>query len=70
MLGVDYKSIYKNTLTTYFPDKNGASNGKTGSDIERILAFNQLKIKDPGLYLKPWDELLEYALNSEKNINS
>lgn len=70
LLGIDYRSIYKNTLTTYFPDKDGASNGKTGSDIERILAFNQLGIKDPGLYLKPWDKLLEYALNSEKNINS
>jgi len=70
ILGLDYKSIYKNTLTTYFPDKNGASTGKTGSDIERILAFHEIGVKDPGLYLKPWQELLEYALQSEENINS
>ena len=70
LLGIDYKSIYKNTLTTYSPDKDGASTGKTGSDIERILAFNVLGIKDPGLYLKPWEELLENALKSKKNINS
>ena len=70
LLGVDYKSIYKNTLTTYSPNKDGASTGKTGSDIERILAFHKLGIKDPGLYLKPWEELLENALKSEKNISS
>tara|TARA_Y100001970_G_C14156351_1_gene815789 strand:+ start:691 stop:1464 length:774 start_codon:yes stop_codon:yes gene_type:complete len=70
MLGIDYKSIYKNTLTTYFPNKDGASNGKTGSDIERILSFYNIGIEDPGLYTKPWKELLKYAQESEKSINS
>ena len=69
-LDVNYRIIYKNTLTTYLPDKDGFSNGKTGSDIERILAFNNLNIEDPGLYLKPWEELLKHALESEKNITT
>ena len=70
ILNLDYEVIYRNTLTTYFPDTNGASNGKTGSDIERILAFNQLGLEDPGLYTKTWEELIENALDSESNINS
>ena len=65
ILKIDYKTIYKNTLTTYSPDKNGFSNGKTGSDVERILAFNNIGLEDPGLYLKPWEEILEHALESE-----
>ena len=69
-LNLDYKLIYRNTLTTYSPDSNGYSNGKTGSDIERILAFNELGIEDPGLYLNSWDKLLSHALNCEKELNS
>ena len=41
-LNLDFNSIFKNTITSYAPDKNGISNGKTGSDIERILAFNAI----------------------------
>ena len=69
-LNLDYKLIYRNTLTTYSPDSNGYSNGKTGSDVERILAFNQLGIEDPGLYLNSWDKLVSHALDCEKEINS
>ena len=69
-LNLDYKLIYRNTLTTYSPDSNGNSNGKTGSDVERILAFNQLGIEDPGLYLNSWDKLVSHALDCEKEINS
>ena len=69
-LDLDYKLIYRNTLTTYSPDSNGYSNGKTGSDIERILAFNQLDIEDPGLYLESWDKLVTHAIKCEKEINT
>ena len=69
LLGIDYKEIYKNTLTTYSPDKKGYSNGKTGSDVERILAFNQIGIEDPGNYNATWNSLLKYALQSESDIN-
>ena len=70
-LNLNYKEIYKNTLTTYSPDDKGYSNGKTGSDIERILAFKTLGIQDPGLYHNSWDELVMYAVKceEEKNIN-
>jgi len=66
-LNLDFNLIYKNTLTTYFPNANGESNGKTGSDVERILAFNELKIQDPGLYTADWDTLVSYALNCKKD---
>ena len=69
-LDLDFNLIYSNTLTTYSPDKNGKSDGMTGSDVERILSFNEIGIKDPGLYNKKWSELLEYALNCEKEIIS
>ena len=69
-LDLDFSLIYTNTLTTYSPNKDGYSNGMTGSDVERILSFNELGLKDPGLYNKKWSELLEYALNCEKEIIS
>ena len=45
------------------------SNGKTASDVERILAFHELGIKDPIDYTESWESVLEYALNSEKEYN-
>jgi len=69
-LNVDFNTIYKNTLTTYSPDENGKSNGKTGSDVERILSFNKIGVKDPGLYTESWDRLVEYALKCETEMNS
>jgi len=65
-LKLDFNLIYKNTLTTYFPNTKGESSGKTGSDVERILAFNEIGIKDPGLYTEDWETLLSYALNCNK----
>ena len=38
---IDYKIIYRNTITSYCPNDQGVSDGKTGSDIERILAFKK-----------------------------
>ena len=69
-MGIDYKQIYQNTLTTYSPDEKGYSNGKTGSDVERILAFKSLKIQDPGLYHSKWDKLVDYAMNCEEENNN
>ena len=67
-LKLDFNTIYKNTLTTYYPDNEGRSNGKTGSDVERILSFNEVGIKDPGLYTKKWEELVKYALDCEEQM--
>jgi len=69
-LNLDYNDIYSNTITTYSPDRYGYSSGKTGSDVERILAFNSLGLKDPGIYNKSWSELVKYALNVEKKHNA
>ncbi len=69
-LNLDYNEIYSNTITTYSPDRDGYSDGKTGSDVERILAFNSLGLKDPGKYNKSWSELVKHAIGVEKNHNT
>ena len=69
-LNLDFTTIFKNTLTSYEPDKNGRSNGKTGSDIERILAFNENGLMDPIEYTKSWKEVLENAIKTEKKFKS
>ena len=48
----------------------GRSNGKTGSDIERIIAFNKNGLKDPIDYIDSWEKVLEYALKTEKKFKS
>ena len=68
-LNLDFEVIFKNTITSYNPNKDGMSNGKTASDVERILAFHELGIKDPIDYTESWESVLEYALNSEKEYN-
>ena len=64
-LSINFNQIFKNTLTSYAPDKNGISYGETASDIERILAFNDIGIPDPISYHKSWEEVLENALKTE-----
>ena len=68
-LKINYNQILKNTLTSYLPNKNGVSNGDTGSDIERILAFHELNLKDSIQYTKPWDEIVKNALRYKSKIN-
>ena len=41
-LGLDFDTVFANTNTSYEPDEKGRSSGKTGSDIERILAFHAI----------------------------
>ena len=60
-LKLNFDTFFKNTLTSYNPDKNGISDGKTGSDIERILAFNSIGLKDPIDYSDTWDNVLKHA---------
>tara|TARA_Y100001970_G_scaffold94742_1_gene119392 strand:+ start:3499 stop:4293 length:795 start_codon:yes stop_codon:yes gene_type:complete len=69
-LNLDFDTIFKNTITSYSPDNNGISSGKTGSDIERILAFNSLNKKDPIQYQSSWEDVLDNALKTEKNFIS
>jgi len=69
-LHLNFNDIFKNTLTSYHPNDDGISDGKTASDIERILAFNELGLKDPLEYTISWEEVLKHALNLEKNYKS
>ena len=69
-LNLNFNTIFKNTLTSYEPDDKGRSNGMTGSDIERIIAFNKNGLKDPIDYIDSWEEVLENALETEKKFKS
>ena len=65
-LDIDFDTIFRNTNTSYNPDEHGRSSGKSGADVERILAFNQLGRKDPVEYVDTWENVLEGALQLEK----
>ena len=65
-LGSDFDTIMANTNTSYYPDKYGRSSGKTGADVERVLAFNSIGRKDPLNYVDGWETALNYALEQER----
>ena len=65
-LGLDFDEVFRRTLTSYQPDADGRSDGATGSDVERILAFNTIGREDPVEYTKPWDDVLKDALEIER----
>lgn len=65
-LGLNFDEIFRRTLTSYQPDADGRSDGTTGSDVERILAFNAIGRRDPVEYVKSWDETLADALEIER----
>ena len=67
-LNLDFDMIFRNTLTSYNPDKSGLSDGKTASDVERILAFHELNLIDPIQYNYSWEEVLKNALDLEKDF--
>ena len=53
----------RSTITSYAPDSEGRPNGRTGSDIERILAFHEIGRDDPVEYIEDWKSVLRHALN-------
>lgn len=61
-LGLDFDTVFRNTNTSYNPDDSGRSSGKSGADVERILAFHSLGRKDPVQYIGGWDSALASAL--------
>lgn len=69
-LGLDFETIFRNTCTSYEPNSEGLSSGRTGADVERILAFHQLGIPDPIKYVRSWEEVVADALEMERNANS
>lgn len=67
-LGIDFDTIFSNTITSYNPDNEGRSSGKSGSDIERILAFHKIGRRDPIEYIEPWEKVLQNAIATEKDF--
>ena len=65
-LGLDFDTVMSNTNTSYQPDNEGRAHGKTGADIERILAFHKIGRKDPIEYVEPWNVVLEHAIKTEQ----
>ena len=61
-LGLDFDEILGSTITSYNPDELGRSSGRSGSDVERILAFYEIGRKDPIEYVESWESVLENAL--------
>ena len=61
-LGLDFDTVFANTNTSYNPDELGRSSGKSGADVERILAFHAIGRKDPVEYVDGWEAALENAL--------
>ena len=68
ILNLNFNEIMGSTITSYNPDKNGISSGKSGSDVERILAFHELGLVDPIQYSSSWDSVLENALKLKHKV--
>ncbi len=61
-LGLDFNTVFANTNTSYAPNAQGQASGKTGADVERILAFHEFGRPDPVAYVKSWEEVLQDAM--------
>ena len=64
-LGLDFDVVFANTNTSYSPDERGRSLGRTGADVERILAFHAIGRKDPVEYVEGWDVVLRDAIKTQ-----
>ena len=62
-LGLNFDTVLTNTNTSYNPDDQGRSSGKSGADVERIIAFHTIGRVDPVEYVDGWTSVLEYALS-------
>lgn len=51
ILDLDWIEVYKNTLSCYSPDKNGASCGECPTCIERLRIFKTSGLCDPAPYI-------------------
>ena len=69
-LGVDFDTVFRNTNTSYTPDQLGRSSGRTGADVERILAFHAIGRKEPVEYVEDWSTVLERALATQKEYEA
>lgn len=65
-MGCHFDDVYRRTMTTYDPTPEGMSHGKTGSDIERILAFHAVGRQDPFPYIGGWQAALHHAQEEDR----
>jgi len=63
-LGLDFDTVFANTNTSYNPDVKGRSSGRSGADVERILAFHSIGRVDPVEYVDGWESSLRSALTA------
>ena len=68
ILNLDFDTVFTNTNTSYNPDAQGRSSGRSGADVERILAFHAIGRKDPVPYVESWGTVLSNALQVEKEM--
>ncbi len=68
LLGLDFETVFRNTITSYQPDESGRSDGLTGADVERILAFEKLGVIDPIDYCEPWPVIVARAKAVEQEF--
>ena len=68
VLDLDFDAIMGSTITSYNPDRLGRSSGKSGSDVERILAFYDIGRIDPIEYIDSWEKVLANALELKEEI--
>ena len=69
-LNLDFDTVFANTNTSYNPDSQGRSSGRSGADVERILAFHAIGRKDPVTYVESWDAVLANALQVEQEMRT
>lgn len=69
-LGLDFDTVFRNTWTSYQPDPQGRADGRTGSDVERILAFAEIGRVDPVEYREPWESALAFARSAETQFRN
>ena len=69
-LNLDFDTVFANTNTSYNPDSQGRSSGRSGADVERILAFHAIGRKDPVTYVESWESVLANALQVEQEMRT
>ncbi len=69
VLDLDFNTVFANTNTSYKPDELGRSSGKSGADVERILAFYDCELVDPVEYVDGWTVALANALQVREEWN-
>ncbi len=67
-LGLDFDAVLRNTSTSYAPTWDGKADGRTGSDVERVLAFHAIGRVDPVEYQDGWEAALSYALGKQSEF--